>query len=156
MSSVNHPPISRRALWASKNKEKVRQIRKRYVETHREQYNAYQKRYAVKLRAIPNHNKVRYQRTKLRALRKISGLEIPECNRCGCDELRFLEINHKNGGGTRERKQSPTSGLCQEVASGKRETSDLNVLCRVCNAVDYLERKYGDVKQRFLIQWLIP
>jgi len=34
--------------------------------------------------------------------------------------------------------------------SGRRKTSDLNLLCKVCNALHYLELKYGKTKHRVI------
>jgi len=50
------------------------------------------------------------------------------CSRCGCDELDFLEYNHIGGDG-------------------------LEILCRVCNAHEFLERKNGKSAERFEIKW---
>ena len=34
-----------------------------------------------------------------------------------------------------------------------RKTDDLEILCRVCNAVDFLERKNNNQAKRFRINW---
>lgn len=81
---------------------------------------------------------------RLIVLRKISGVVNPYCSRCGCDDLRLLEVNHKNGGGCKEIRKKRWRKFYQDIKLGRRPTDDLNVLCRVCNARDYLERKYGE------------
>ncbi len=89
---------------------------------------------------------------KLHVLQKISGLTNPHCAKCGCDDPRCLEINHKNGGGCKEYRQVPPNAsykrhsairFYRAILSGERDISDLEVLCRVCNNLDYLQRKYG-------------
>ena len=39
-----------------------------------------------------------------------------------------------------------------EIIQGKREITDLELVCKVCNAKHYLELKYG--KQPFQIKWI--
>ena len=74
----------------------------------------------------------------------------PVCENCGCDDPNLLEINHKNGGGTKEIRQKGRSFL-QDIYSG-RKTDDLNLLCKVCNALHYLELKNG--KLPFKVTWI--
>ena len=79
------------------------------------------------------------------------------CNRCGCNELDYLEFNHKNGGGAKEfrerARQLRYSGMTDQLLTGKRKFDDLEVLCRVCNALEFLERKNDKHKGRFTIIW---
>lgn len=80
----------------------------------------------------------------LRALRKVAGSEIPIC-RCGCDDPRVLEINHKNGDGWRERRKKgfKSQTFCLQIISGERTTDDLEVVCKVCNIAHYCLTKFG-------------
>jgi hypothetical protein len=89
---------------------------------------------------------------KCDAMLKLGGVR---CVRCGCSELAALEINHINGGGHREQVETRRIGyvLHCDIVAGRRKTDDLNVLCRVCNAVDYLERKYPEMKGMWVIIW---
>jgi hypothetical protein len=76
----------------------------------------------------------------------------PVCENCGCDDLRLLEINHKHGGGTKESQKGKNSNrFYLDIYKGRRKTDDLNLLCKVCNALHYLELKNG--KLPFVIQW---
>lgn len=71
----------------------------------------------------------------------------PKCVRCGCTDKRFLEINHKNGGGTKElRKKS--NQFYWDIQTGKRNVDDLEILCKVCNAWHALELKYGKLNYK--------
>lgn len=88
----------------------------------------------------------RYGNERIRAMLKIS----PElkCSNCGCPEIRILEINHKNGGGGKENTRREKSAayarlgrFYDDITTGRRQTDDLNLLCRVCNAVHYAELK---------------
>lgn len=94
----------------------------------------------------------RYQRIKKEALIKISGEAI--CVYCGCNDIRILEINHKYLGGSKERKDKPCNvghGLYIKITNGLREVNDLEVLCRVCNALHYVKKKF-DINN-FKIKW---
>jgi hypothetical protein len=76
----------------------------------------------------------------------------PKCANCGCDDQRILEINHINGGGTQESKKGRLNGgFYADIYMGRRDTSDLNLLCKVCNALHYLELKLG--KLPFSVVW---
>lgn len=79
------------------------------------------------------------------------------CNRCRCDELDYLEFNHKNGGGAKEFRERAKirkySGMTDQLLTGKRRLDDLEVLCRVCNALEFLERKNSKHIGRYKIIW---
>ena len=66
-----------------------------------------------------------------------------ECENCGNNELACLEVNHKDGGGQLEKRETGLVGMnmYHAIINGKRDTNDLNILCRCCNAKDHLERK---------------
>lgn len=68
-----------------------------------------------------------------------------KCVRCGYDaDIRALQIDHVNGGGTAERRQFPNfqayyAYILENVASGKYQ-----VLCANCNVIKRMEeREHG-------------
>jgi hypothetical protein len=74
------------------------------------------------------------------------------CVRCGCDDKRLLEINHKNGGGGKEMRAGKASHRFYiDIARLRRPVDDLELLCRVCNAAHYLELKFGTLP--FRVVW---
>jgi hypothetical protein len=75
-----------------------------------------------------------------------------QCCNCGCDELSFLEINHIDGGGCVEFRERGNR-VIDDLVSGKRKTDGLNVLCRVCNALDYLASKNPEAAAAFTVGW---
>ena len=91
---------------------------------------------------------------KIRAMETVGGAI---CNRCGCDELDYLEFNHKNGGGAKEFRENSKIkgylGMTDQLLTGKRIGNDIEILCRVCNALEFLERKSDKSKGRFTIIW---
>lgn len=72
------------------------------------------------------------------------------CVRCGCDLEELIEINHKNGGGGQELK-GLVSKWHRMIAKLERDASDLELLCRPCNAIHYLEQKHGPLP--FRVTW---
>lgn len=75
-------------------------------------------------------------------LDQITGDEDIKCSNCGCNEILFLEINHRKGGGTKEsRLRGRMITLGQAIIKG-RPVQDLNILCGPCNRLEYLKRRY--------------
>ena len=69
-----------------------------------------------------------------------------KCAVCGCEDTRFLEVNHVKGGGGGEHKtrgKNVTDNLILLIHTGKRGIEDLNLLCKPCNGIDHLEREFG-------------
>lgn len=64
------------------------------------------------------------------------------CVRCRCDRPELLEINHKNGGGAKEIKVNP-SKFYWDIVALRRRVDDLELLCKVCNALHALELRFG-------------
>lgn len=97
------------------------------------------------------YSRKRHLERKIIALKKISNGKAV-CVSCGCDFVDVLEINHINGGGCKEHKKIKRS-LRDVIINGKRNTHDLNVKCRVCNALDYVERKNKECASRYVIKF---
>lgn len=74
------------------------------------------------------------KRLRIRTLRVVARSRNPQCSCCGETEVDFLVIDHMNGGGS---KESASYGnhreFYQGIVQGKRDTSDLQILCANCN-----------------------
>ena len=119
-----------------KDKEKAKQYHKEWVRKNKEH-----------VRATTNQRVKEYHgRLKLAALKKVSGLENPVCDRCGCDCLAVLEINHRNGDGKKDRTGKNNRGqgaaFYRKIVRGVRPIEDLEVLCKPCNWLHFIERRY--------------
>lgn len=91
------------------------------------------------------------KRLRIEALTIIGNGTIKCCN-CGCDDERFIEINHIHGGGTQQIKRSKDyNKYYRDIKFGRRSIRDLNLLCRVCNSLHYLQMKYGEIHMS--IKW---
>jgi len=111
-----------------KNPEPIIQRTRRYHFEHKEWREKY---YSEK-----------YQKIRLDVLARID--PAMKCAMCGCNDTRFLEVNHIKGGGNKEHKNPKvTRNMILLIHNGKRGVEDLNLLCRACNSLDHLERVYG-------------
>jgi hypothetical protein len=98
------------------------------------------------IRKSTTHREKTRMDTKKKVLAIISKSANPFCVSCGCDDMRLLEVNHKNGGGGKEMGKgiaNKSMTFYRDITMLRRKTDDLEVLCRVCNAKHYLELKYG-------------
>ena len=77
-----------------------------------------------------------HQRLREKAIAQLGGRR---CANCGCDEFSLLEINHINGGGQIAAKTKSHRQLCRDIINGKVELCEYNVLCRICNALHYVQ-----------------
>ena len=91
---------------------------------------------------------IQYNKRKERAFLIIGGAV---CKKCGCDELSFLEFNHKNGGGCQEHRRNHGTPIMDRILSKKRDVTDLECLCRVCNAIDYLSKKNPEAAKKYKV-----
>lgn len=66
-----------------------------------------------------------------------------KCVHCGCTIKGALEINHRNGGGRKEKKEYygalTSRSFYYDILSGRRKIDDLELTCRICNAYHYLK-----------------
>lgn len=83
---------------------------------------------------------------KLTVFQRISGREKPTCGNCRCDDMRALELNHKNGGGRQDYMKHRTKDIINAIYYGRRKAEDFSLLCRVCNTLEYATRKWGGLK----------
>jgi len=99
---------------------------------------------------VKKSRKIIYNNRKIKALKIVGD---SKCARCGCDEIDFLEFNHKNGDGCKDWKKSGGKAMMDRILTQKRKTDDLEILCRVCNALEFLERKNSKSAQNYRILW---
>jgi hypothetical protein len=116
--------------------EKATEATRRYRARHPERVKEIRKR--------------QYDTRKRRAMELVGGAK---CCVCGCDEIDFLEFNHRNGGGCKEWRDKGSKPMVDKILTSKRRTDDLDIKCRLCNALDFLERKNKKSAERFEIKW---
>jgi hypothetical protein len=73
--------------------------------------------------------------------KKILELLGNKCVYCGCDIPEALEINHIKGGGNQEKHYRRARTMYYlDILKGRRDIKELELTCRVCNSVHYLEK----------------
>lgn len=140
----------------ARNKAKYRADRSDPIKLkkHRERATEATRRWRAKHpEKVKEQRKQIYEKRKYRAFEMVSKTGKIECGTCGCDEIAFLEINHIGGGGCQEHRQSGRIASMDRILKGERATNDLNLLCRICNAWEYLATKNEKQAQRFNWHW---
>jgi len=128
----------KRQEYYQENREAIIQRTSKYHQENKEWRQKYYKQY--------------YQKIRLEVLARVD--PAMKCAVCGCDDTRFLEVNHIKGGGVKEREGYKDGGhklshnMILLIYYGKRGLEDLNLLCRACNSIDHLERAYGNTGLR--------
>ncbi len=64
---------------------------------------------------------------------KVIGLLGGSCVGCGITDIRLLTVNHKNGGGTKEKHH--IGWIYPEIVAGRRTTDDLDLRCYNCQVL---------------------
>ena len=127
----------RRYRSTEKGKRKHRDYMKEYMQAYRQRLAAEGKLDRTKGR---QYDKEAYKRLRMKAFEQLGGAR---CCNCGCDIFTILEINHVNGGGRVELKIKQSRQLYRDIARGCVDVTEYNVLCRVCNALHYVESVLG-------------
>jgi len=97
-------------------------------------------------------------RDRIRVMEMLGGVV---CRKCGVGDIRVLEIDHVNGFGMRvsevRRRNIPRSGprLVRAILDGTVSSENLQILCRPCNALEYLYRKCPDLAGKASVKWRI-
>gem|GEM_PF-2928605 len=115
---------------------------------HREYMRDYMLAYRERRKQSSDYNpeeerrkwREQHQQVRERAIERLGG---KLCANCGCDEFNLLEINHINGGGRVAAKVRQSRQLYRDIVSSRVDLSDYNVLCRVCNALHYVQDILG-------------
>jgi hypothetical protein len=124
--------------WRANNRERLKGYRRRYWQKHRKQEQDRHKRYRAKNReAINKKNavlaKLLYAKRRLLVLTHYSN-GPPKCSCCPETEIRFLSIDHIDGGGRKHRKRigGSSSALYRWIMENNYPSS-FQVLCMNCN-----------------------
>ncbi len=102
-------------------KSYMREYRKSYMPAYR----------AANLDYFRDLDRRRNARLRADAMTRLGG---PICSSCGEDELEFLTIEHKFGGGRQHRIRVHSRGVCADIVAGRVDASSFCVLCRNCNS----------------------
>lgn len=91
------------------------------------------------LEKIKNQKKILYSRNRELVLNHY-GSGYPKCSCCGEKEKKFLEIDHINGGGSKERKKIGGGSTFYSYLISHKYPKGFQLLCSNCNQA---KGKYG-------------
>lgn len=63
------------------------------------------------------------------------------CELCSHSDIRVLELDHRAGGGTQDRKARRPSQLYRDLVSGKEDKCRFRLLCANCNRLVHLNKR---------------
>jgi len=131
-----------------KHGEERRAKGRKYYQEHREERIAYHEKYNQEHREEHKlKHKVRTWDIKLKVIKLLGG----RCRNCNLADARVLQVNHLNGGGTKERAFRGSNKFYLGILSGERGVGDLELLCANCNILYEYEvgRRYdGEYKPK--------
>jgi hypothetical protein len=115
---------------------------------HREQMREYMKNWRKQRKESADFDpeeerrkwREQHQKVRERAMERLGG---KKCSNCGCDDFSILEINHINGGGRKALKIASNRQLYLDIVKDRVDLTEYNVLCRVCNALHYVQDILG-------------
>ena len=111
------------------NKEKIAERKHEYYTKNKEKLNLRSHEYYLK-----NNQKLHVQ-----AIYALGGM----CAICSFDDIRALQIDHINGDGADERRNTHADAFHKDIIAGGR--SDLQVLCANCNWI-----KRGEMREHIM------
>jgi hypothetical protein len=127
---------------------KERQRLSQYVQNNRSYVNQLRRNWYSKDPARTAKIESKKRKKKRRRSLLLVGRGLIKCINCGCNRPEFLEVNHINGGGSKENEKS--SKFYSDLLAGRRGIEDLELRCKVCNMLHYSEKIYGKLSYRII------
>jgi hypothetical protein len=84
------------------------------------------------------------QKLKIDAMNCLGGVI---CNSCGSSDIRYLQVDHINGGGGKELEKISTSGVYKKIRDNSLCRKEYQVLCANCNIIKRIVNGEGKNKQ---------
>jgi len=115
--------------WRQANPEKVKEIRKRWMQNHRD--------------VARKVERLTYASVRLEVLWAYSVDSVIKCCQCGYNDIRALDIDHVLGDGASERKKWPSTKqfFYWLRRQGFPDKGKYRILCKNCNWIAWIERK---------------
>jgi len=131
----------------------MRRWRKEHPQRERATRKAWRLAHPTEARAKSERD---HRSEKRRAFEVVTGGPAV-CQNCGCDQLDALELNHRAGNGARSDRvrlgKGASGKLRRDLIAGRADRSRFSVLCRVCNALEYIERALPQLAGGWKVGW---
>jgi hypothetical protein len=130
-------------------KKYMRNYLKNWWKNHPEAYKAHKKRCAINSKNLRRNNPEKARKPYKRLRMRIFELLGAKCVRCGFNDVRALQIDHINGGGTKEIKKIGGVNskyykyIIKKIESGSK---DYQILCANCN---WIKRSENNENRKF-------
>ena len=125
-----------------KTREQLREYERTYEKSHpekvKEKARNYQRR---KWKERPEEAKQYQREYRAKVREKVLIAYGGKCLCCGETDLHFLTFDHKNGGGTKERRLTGMTGSTFYLSLMKNHREDIQVLCFNCNCAKWFYGK---------------
>jgi len=141
MGTTPEAKLARNQRWRDQNREKLKEVNRAYYVANRDRLRA-----AAKERAARNPERKRaadrayYVNHKRQRRREIIEALGGRCIRCGFGDWRGLQVDHVNGGGTRERESFSNLWSYYKRIAAHVESGEYQVLCANCNQIRRYEQ----------------
>jgi hypothetical protein len=141
-SKTDQAILDRNRRWRERHRDQLRAYDRAYYESHRAERQAYDRQYrqdhASKKREVDlNYGRVWRQRRRMEIITALGG----ECIQCHFADWRALQVDHVNGGGTKERRQAVSMRRYYKAIldSARAQTGEYQLLCANCNQIKRYE-----------------
>ena len=108
-------------------------------------FKKYRKENPEKMKENDKYDRIRTRRymEKLRLCVLTKLFDPPKCDVCNISDIRILDIDHIDGGGTKERKQLSSAGVWRKIIKMDQYEAKqkYRILCKNCNWIAHLNRK---------------
>lgn len=129
--------------YRSKDKEKWRKYaldwKKRHLDECRRRNLDWKRNHIIMVR----EKQKEWRRVQRLEALSIVGDGVMRCSRCGCDNVKCLQINHLLPVFKTEDKGELRENLYRKIIKGQVPKEAFNILCGTCNWCHYFEHKFG-------------
>ena len=150
-------PVDRRirdAEYRKNNREKIRERdRNAYAQNHEQRLESRARSTQKHYESVREYGQRRNRLRRQKIREQLLDLLGRQCIRCGYDaDVRALQIDHVNGGGTQDRKNFSSRDAYYNYILQNAKDGAYQVLCANCNVIKRLEEKeHGNGPPRRLI-----
>lgn len=143
--------LEQASAWRDKNRDKVKAADKAYRERNKETRSEQQRKWRSQQSHDTLYNTQLASNQRLEVRRLSLRIAIfrcfeSQCFLCGFNDIRALQIDHVNGGGTKERKTTNTITYLRNIlASIESCQKDYVVLCANCHQIKHSSRAFQEI-----------
>lgn len=121
--------------YYSKNRETLLTFQKKYYLAHKKERLEYAKKYRLE---HENKSNAHYHKRR----DQVFNILGRKCKKCGFDDIRALQVDHIDGGGCKEIRESGHVYMYNKIINSPKEAHKYyQVLCANCNSIKRVVNK---------------